>query len=82
MTFNATSVVTTTEGRLARIANCCATRTSFDRVEIMMAIQIDQPASSGVKKSWASRSGGRTRADVTAGAAKSSTQAKNRPYTT
>jgi hypothetical protein len=76
MTFDATSVVTAIDGRLANVANCWATRVSFDRVEIRMATQIDHPASSGVKQSCASRSGRRMSADATAGAAKSSTQAR------
>ena len=68
------SVVTATDGRLASTPSCWATRTSLDRVEIAMPTQIDQPASSGVKTSWASRSGPRISADATPGWAKSSTQ--------
>ena len=34
--------------------NCWATRTSVERVEIAIPIQIAQPASSGVNNSWTS----------------------------
>ena len=43
-----------------------------------MPTQIDQAASSGVKSSWASRSGARRSADATPGWAKSSTQARKK----
>ena len=67
ITLNAMSVVTTTDGRLASMPSCCATRMSLDRAEIAMPTQIDQPARSGVKSSWARRSGPRRSADATAG---------------
>ncbi len=46
-----------------------------------MPTQIDQPASSGVKSSWASMSEPRMTAEATAGSAKSSTQARKKPKT-
>jgi hypothetical protein len=38
-----------TDGRLARMLSCCAARMSLDLAEIVMAIQIDHAAMSGVK---------------------------------
>ena len=58
--------------------SCWATRISVARVEIATPSQIDQPASSGVKISWASRSMPRSSDGATPGRAKSSTQAKNK----
>jgi hypothetical protein len=49
MTSNATRVVTMTDGRLARMLSCCAARMSLDLAEIVMAIQIDHAAMTGVK---------------------------------
>src|SRR5215218_10349426 len=67
ITLNAMGAATTAAGRLASVPSCCATRKSPALVEIATPIQIDQPASSGVKSSWASRSGPRRRADATVG---------------
>ena len=39
--------------------SCCAARMSLDLAEMAIAIQIDQPAISGVKISWARMSGPR-----------------------
>jgi hypothetical protein len=50
--LNASSMVTATDGRLAGMPSCWATRISLARVEIATPSQIDQPASSSVKISW------------------------------
>ena len=67
ITLKAMSEVTATGGRLASMPSCWATRTSLERAEIAMPTQIDQPASSGVNTSWASRSGPCSSAEATAG---------------
>jgi len=57
ITLNAMSVVTATEGRLARRASCAAVRGSLERADTAMPIQMDTATRSGVNRSWASRSG-------------------------
>ena len=67
ITLKAMSDVTATAGRLARMASCPAVRGSLHRAEMAMPTQIDQVARSGVKTSWASRSGPRMSAGATPG---------------
>jgi len=73
MTFSAIRTIKTTAGRLARRPSCCATLASLDLAEIAMPTHIDQVASSGVKITWASRSGPWINADATPGCANSTT---------
>ncbi len=81
ITLYAMSAATATVGRLATVPSCCAVRGSLDRVEMAMPIQIDKPATSGVKTSWARISGTCRSASATALAASTSTARMTAAYT-
>lgn len=81
MTPTATRRATANDGRLIGIAICCALRTSLARAEMMMPIQIDHAATSGVKKIWAAIAEPRSTAAADCGSANTAITATTSPKT-